>query len=191
MATHSSILPRESRGQRILVGCCLWVSQSRTRLKQLSSDSSSLISMCLHVFLLGFILYENLCVSWTCLTVSFSMLDKFQKFSQTLCFSLLLLGLLQFKYWCQVYRNMDCLSHWNKTLVAGNQKASLASLFLCSSTHSGLRGLPGLASFSLVWCISHIEGLLFPPPPSHQLESYSLDCHIRHLNGLVGVLLCS
>ena len=41
MATHSSILPRESRGQRILVGCCLWVSQSRTRLKRLSSSSSS------------------------------------------------------------------------------------------------------------------------------------------------------
>ena len=29
-------LPRESCGQRKLVGCCLWVTQSQTRLKQLS-----------------------------------------------------------------------------------------------------------------------------------------------------------
>ena len=32
-------LPGESQGQRSLVGCYLWVAQSRTRLKQLSSNS--------------------------------------------------------------------------------------------------------------------------------------------------------
>ena len=37
----------------------------------------SLISMCLGVFLLGFILYGTLCASWTSLTISFSMLEKF------------------------------------------------------------------------------------------------------------------
>ena len=37
----------------------------------------SLISMCLGVFLLGFILYGTLCASWTWLTISFSMLRKF------------------------------------------------------------------------------------------------------------------
>ena len=37
----------------------------------------SLISMCLGVFLLGFILYGTLCASWTWLTLSFSMLGKF------------------------------------------------------------------------------------------------------------------
>ena len=37
----------------------------------------SLISMCLGVFLLGFILYGTLCASWTLLTISFSMLGKF------------------------------------------------------------------------------------------------------------------
>ena len=34
-------LPGESQGQRSLVGCCLWVAQSQTRLKWLSSSSSS------------------------------------------------------------------------------------------------------------------------------------------------------
>ena len=56
----------------------------------------SLISICLRVFLLGFILYGTLCASWTWLTISFSMLGKFStiissKFSHTLSFSLLLL----------------------------------------------------------------------------------------------------
>ena len=37
----------------------------------------SLISMCLGVFLLGFIMYGTLCASWTWLTISFSMLQKF------------------------------------------------------------------------------------------------------------------
>ena len=37
----------------------------------------SLISMCLGVFLLGFILYGTLWASWTWLTISFSMLGKF------------------------------------------------------------------------------------------------------------------
>ena len=39
MATHSSVLARESQGRRSLVGCRLWGAQSRTRLKRLSSSS--------------------------------------------------------------------------------------------------------------------------------------------------------
>ena len=59
----------------------------------------SLISMCLCMFFLGFILYRTLWASWTWLTISFSMFGKFstkifQKFSHTLSFSLLLLGTL-------------------------------------------------------------------------------------------------
>ena len=45
-------LPGESQGQRSLVGCCLWVAQSQTRLKWLSSgrsSSSMIISKSIHV----------------------------------------------------------------------------------------------------------------------------------------------
>ena len=34
-------MPGESQGRGSLVGCRLWVAQSRTRLKRLSSSSSS------------------------------------------------------------------------------------------------------------------------------------------------------
>ena len=41
MATHSSVLAWRIPGMGSLVGCHLWVTQSRTRLKRLSSSSSS------------------------------------------------------------------------------------------------------------------------------------------------------
>ena len=41
MATHSSVLALRIPGQRSLMRCRLWVAQSWTRLKQLSSSSSS------------------------------------------------------------------------------------------------------------------------------------------------------
>ena len=41
MATHSSILPRKSHGQRSLTTKVYGVTQSRTRLKRFSSSSSS------------------------------------------------------------------------------------------------------------------------------------------------------
>ena len=47
----------------------------------------SLISMCLGVFLLGFILYGTLCASWTWLTVSFSTLGKFSPIISSKIFS--------------------------------------------------------------------------------------------------------
>ena len=46
-----------------------------------------LISMCLGVFLLGFILYGTLCASWTWLTVSFSMLGKISTIISSKIFS--------------------------------------------------------------------------------------------------------
>ena len=46
-----------------------------------------LISMCLGVFLLGFILYGTLCGSWTCLTISFSMLGEFSTIISSKMFS--------------------------------------------------------------------------------------------------------
>ena len=41
MATHSSVLAWRIPGRGSLVGCRLWVAQSRSRLKRLSSNSSS------------------------------------------------------------------------------------------------------------------------------------------------------
>ena len=41
MATHSSVLAWRIPGTGSLVGCRLWVAQSRTRLKRLSSSSSN------------------------------------------------------------------------------------------------------------------------------------------------------
>ena len=49
--------------------------------------SLSLISMCLGVFLLRFILYGTLCASWTWLTISFSMLGKFSTIISSKFFS--------------------------------------------------------------------------------------------------------
>ena len=40
MATHSSVLALRIPGTRRPVGCCLWVAQSQTQLKRLSSSSS-------------------------------------------------------------------------------------------------------------------------------------------------------
>ena len=63
----------------------------------------SLITMCLGVFLLGFIMCGTLCICWTWLTISFSMLGKFSTMISSKIFSyrfvfffffpLLLLGL--------------------------------------------------------------------------------------------------
>jgi len=47
----------------------------------------SLISMCLGMFHIGFILYGTLCPSWTWLTISFSMLGKFSTIISSKFFS--------------------------------------------------------------------------------------------------------
>ena len=47
----------------------------------------SLISMCLGMFLLEFILYGSLCVSWSLLAISFSMLGKFSTIISSKIFS--------------------------------------------------------------------------------------------------------
>ena len=47
----------------------------------------SLISMCLGMFFLGFILYRTLCASWTWLTIFFSMLGKYSTIISSKIFS--------------------------------------------------------------------------------------------------------
>ena len=84
-------------------------------------------------------------------------------------------------------RDMDCLHRRSygpirvffKPLVAGDQKASLASFFSLAPPVQVLRGLPCLGSFSVVPCIRYIEGSPWP-------WSYAVDWRIRHLQGHPG-----
>ena len=62
-------------GFPLYVTCCF--SLDAFNILSLCYVFVSLISMCLGMFLLGFILYRTLCASWTWLTISFSMLGKF------------------------------------------------------------------------------------------------------------------
>ena len=57
-------------GFPLYVTCCF--SLAAFNIHSLCLVFVSLISMCLGMFLLGFILYGTLCVSWTWLTISFS-----------------------------------------------------------------------------------------------------------------------
>ena len=75
----------------LYVTCCF--SLTAFSILYLCSVFVSLISVCLDVFLLGFVLYGTLCAFWTSLTISFSMLGKFSTiisskiFSYTIFFS--------------------------------------------------------------------------------------------------------
>ena len=65
---------------------------------------ANLINMCLGVFHLGFILFETLWVSWTCVTIFFPILGKFSAIISWSIFTwpfffCLLLGLLWFECW--------------------------------------------------------------------------------------------
>ena len=68
MATHSSVLflPGESQGRGSLVGCHLWVTQSWTRLKRLSSSGSSCtLSQALYSVQFSRSVVSNSATSWT------------------------------------------------------------------------------------------------------------------------------
>ena len=67
------------------VSCCL--SLAVFNILSLCLVFVSLISMCLGMFLLGFILYGTLCTSWTWLTISFSMLGRFSTIISSKIFS--------------------------------------------------------------------------------------------------------
>ena len=72
-------------GFPLYVTCCF--SLAAFNILSLYYIFVSFISMCLGVFLLGFILYGTLCASWTWLTTSFSMLGKFKTIISSKIFS--------------------------------------------------------------------------------------------------------
>ena len=72
-------------GFPLYVTCCF--SLAAFNILSLCLVFVSLISICLGVFLLGFILYGTLCACWTWLTISFSMLGKFSTIISSKIFS--------------------------------------------------------------------------------------------------------
>ena len=72
-------------GFPLYVTCCF--SLAAFNILSLCLVFVSLISMCLGMFLLGFILYGTLWASWTWLTISFSMLGKFSTIISSKIFS--------------------------------------------------------------------------------------------------------
>ena len=76
-------------GFPLCVTCCF--SLAAFNILSLCLVFVSLISMCLGMFLLGFLLYRTLCTSWAWLTISFSMLGKFSTIISSKIFSYLFL----------------------------------------------------------------------------------------------------
>ena len=72
-------------GVPLYVTCCF--SPVAVNILSLLSIFVSLITVCLSVFLLGFILSGTLCTSWTCLTISFPVLGKFSAIVSSNIFS--------------------------------------------------------------------------------------------------------
>ena len=79
-------------GFPLYVTCCF--SLATFNILYLCLVFVSLISMCLGMFFLGFILYRTLCASWTWLTIFFSMLGKFSTIISSKNFSSLSFSLL-------------------------------------------------------------------------------------------------
>jgi len=72
-------------GFPLYVTCCF--SLATFNILSLYLVFASLVSMCLSVFLLGFILYGALCASWTWLTISISTFGKFSTITSSKIFS--------------------------------------------------------------------------------------------------------
>ena len=91
-----------------LMGTVLWVTLSFSlaafKILSLSLTFGILMMMCLGVFLFGSNLFQTLCASWTCMSISFTKLRNFSfiifsnKFLISCSFSSLS-GILWFEWW--------------------------------------------------------------------------------------------
>ena len=90
----------------------------------------SLISMCLGVFLFGFILYGALCASWTWLTISFPVLGKFSTIKYLKIF---LYPLFFLFFFCDPYNSnvsaSDIIPEVSKTILSSFHSFLLYSAF--------------------------------------------------------------
>ena len=114
----------------------------------------SLISMCLGMFLLGFILYVTLCASWTWLTVSFSSVGKFSTIISSKIFS------YPFSFYSSgtpIIRMLVCLTWSQKSLRLSSALFILFTLF-CSS-----EDISAILSFSSLIFSSASDILLLIP----------------------------
>ena len=149
-------------GFPLYVTCCF--SLAAFNILSLCLVFVSLISICLGVFLLGFLLDGTLRASWIWLTVSFSMLGT-----------------------CRDSGSIKCAGTWTGS-TTGVMALSVSFLSSCSWQSEGffgqsfsialpiqaLTGLPCLGFFSVSQCFRHIE-----EPP--WMGFYSVAQHITHL----------
>ena len=74
-------------GFPLYVSCCFFFAVFAFNILSLCLVFVSFISICLGIFLLGFILYGILCASWIWLIISFFMLGKFSTIISSQIFS--------------------------------------------------------------------------------------------------------
>jgi len=201
-------LPGESQGQESLVGCCLWVAQSRTRLKQLSSSMSfhgriahfflsvnniplvGCTTVCLFIHLLRDILIASKTWQWIKL-LSTSMYKCFFCFGGRVCFCFCL-------FWVfaavQVFLLLRCMafSLWWLFLVWSTGSIVVAHGLSCP-TSCGIFPDPGLKLCLLHWQADSL-------PLSHQgstvykfLHRLKFSIHLGKYQGvqLLDHMLCS
>ena len=135
ISCHSLLAPRvyaersavKHMGFPLYVTCCF--SLAAFNILSLCLVFVSLISRCLGVFLLGFILYGTLCASWTWLTISFSISGKLEIFNYNLFQNFLILYL--FSFWDPYTVNAGDLWQWFPAFCPPGHLSVLLTKLFC------------------------------------------------------------
>ena len=160
MSCHSLLAYRVSAersafnlmGIPFYVICCFSLAAFNIFSLYLIFDSS--VNLCLGMFLLGFILYETLCASWTWLTIFFPILGKFSTIISSNIFSVPFL--FSSSSGTPVIQMLVCLMLSQRSLRLSSILFILFSLF-CSAVISTL-----LFSRSLICSSASFILLLIP-----------------------------